>query len=164
MMMPSETSWPESITFFASRPSGVPALTAARSMSPVEICGMPYFSRMKLAWVPFPAPGGPKRIRRTTAAISISSQHSKHSLEVLRRIDARRNVGFAHQHGDAMAVPQRAQLLERLGALDRRRRQRRVCAQEAHAVGVDAGVAITRRCRMLARKWDLGAREIKRIA
>jgi hypothetical protein len=28
-----------SITFLAARPSGVPALTAARSMSPVEICG-----------------------------------------------------------------------------------------------------------------------------
>ena len=36
-MMSSLTSAPESITFFAARPSGVPALTAARSMSPVEI-------------------------------------------------------------------------------------------------------------------------------
>jgi hypothetical protein len=27
--------------FFASRPSGVPTFTAERSMSPVEICGMP---------------------------------------------------------------------------------------------------------------------------
>ncbi len=50
--------------FLASRPSGVPALTAARSMSPVEICGMPNFSLMKLAWVPLPAPGGPNRIKR----------------------------------------------------------------------------------------------------
>ena len=41
MMMSSETSAPLSITFFAARPSGVPAFTAARSMSPVEICGMP---------------------------------------------------------------------------------------------------------------------------
>jgi hypothetical protein len=32
---------PASITFLAATPSGVPALTAARSMSPVEICGMP---------------------------------------------------------------------------------------------------------------------------
>ena len=39
--MSSLTSAPESITFLAARPSGVPALTAARSMSPVEICGMP---------------------------------------------------------------------------------------------------------------------------
>ena len=60
MMMSSETSWPASITFFAARPSGVPALTAARSMSPVEICGMPNFSLMKFACVPLPAPGGPE--------------------------------------------------------------------------------------------------------
>ena len=40
-MMSSLTSAPESITFFAARPSGVPALTAARSMSPVDTCGMP---------------------------------------------------------------------------------------------------------------------------
>jgi hypothetical protein len=40
-MISSLTREPESITFFASRPRGVPALTAARSMSPVEICGMP---------------------------------------------------------------------------------------------------------------------------
>ena len=45
-----------SITFFAARPISLPALTAARSMSPVEICGMPYFLQMKVAWVPLPAP------------------------------------------------------------------------------------------------------------
>ena len=64
MMMSSETSPPLSITFFAARPSGVPALTAARSMSPVEICGIPYASLMNVAWVPLPAPGGPSRINR----------------------------------------------------------------------------------------------------
>jgi hypothetical protein len=31
-------------------------------MSPVEICGMPYFWQMKLACVPLPAPGAPNRI------------------------------------------------------------------------------------------------------
>jgi hypothetical protein len=41
MMISSDTSCPESITFFAASPSGVPAFTALRSMSPVEICGMP---------------------------------------------------------------------------------------------------------------------------
>ena len=41
MMMSSDTSAPESITFLAARPSGVPAFTAARSMSPVDTCGMP---------------------------------------------------------------------------------------------------------------------------
>lgn len=41
-MMSSDTSPPASITFLASVPSGVPAFTAARSMSPVEICGISY--------------------------------------------------------------------------------------------------------------------------
>ena len=40
-MMSSDTSCPVSITFFAAMPGAVPALIAARSMSPVEICGMP---------------------------------------------------------------------------------------------------------------------------
>src|SRR5688572_27063250 len=62
MMMSSLTSAPASITFFAARPSGVPAFTAARSMSPVEICGMPYFWQMNAACVPLPAPGAPNRI------------------------------------------------------------------------------------------------------
>ncbi len=50
------------MTALACCPSGVPAFTAARSMSPVEICGMPYFWQMNAACVPFPAPGAPKRI------------------------------------------------------------------------------------------------------
>jgi len=62
MMMSSLTRPPESITFLAATPSGVPAFTAARSMSPVEICGMPNFLQMKAAWVPLPAPGAPNRI------------------------------------------------------------------------------------------------------
>jgi hypothetical protein len=49
MMMSSDTRPPASMTFFAARPSSVPALMAARSISPVEICGMLYFSLMKLA-------------------------------------------------------------------------------------------------------------------
>jgi hypothetical protein len=61
-MMSSLTSPPDSITALACRPKGVPALTAARSMSPVEIWGMPYFWQMKVACVPLPAPGAPSRI------------------------------------------------------------------------------------------------------
>ena len=63
-MMSSLTRPPESITFLAAMPSGVPALTAARSMSPVEICGMPYFWQMNAACVPLPAPGAPNKINR----------------------------------------------------------------------------------------------------
>src|SRR5690606_20132507 len=64
MMMSSDTSAPESMTFFAASPRGVPALTAALSMSPVEICGIPNLFLMTVACVPLPAPGGPKRINR----------------------------------------------------------------------------------------------------
>ncbi|CSC79916.1 Uncharacterised protein [Vibrio cholerae] len=45
-MMSSDTNCPASITAFACLPSSVPALMAARSMSPVEICGIPNFSMM----------------------------------------------------------------------------------------------------------------------
>ena len=62
MIRSSLTSAPEAMTALACRPSGVPALTAARSMSPVEICGMPYFWQMKAACVPLPAPGAPNKI------------------------------------------------------------------------------------------------------
>src|ERR1700694_3960120 len=64
MMSVSGTSSPASMKRLASTPSGEPAFTAARSMSPVEICGMPNFSLMKVAWVPLPAPGAPNRIKR----------------------------------------------------------------------------------------------------
>ena len=55
------------MTFLASMPSGVPAFTAARSMSPVEICGMPKCWVRNAAWVPLPAPGGPSKMRRMSA-------------------------------------------------------------------------------------------------
>ena len=38
-------------------------------MSPVEICGIPYFSQMNLACVPFPAPGGPSKIKRMSPPV-----------------------------------------------------------------------------------------------
>src|ERR1044071_6979720 len=144
-MIPSDTSWPASMIFPASIPRGVFAARAARSMSPVEICGMPNFSRMKFAWVPLPAPGGPRRIKRMTAA---SCQHSTDGLEVLGRVAAGRSLGFAHGDGDAVAVPQDAELLERLGLLERRWRQRRVALQELDAVSVDAGVAVAESARL----------------
>ena len=53
---------PRSMIALALRPTGVPAATAARSMSPVESCGMPSRSTRRTAWVPLPAPGGPSRM------------------------------------------------------------------------------------------------------
>jgi hypothetical protein len=47
----------------ARNPISVPALTDSRSMSPVEIFGMPRSFAKRSAWVPLPAPGGPSMIR-----------------------------------------------------------------------------------------------------
>ena len=57
MITSSGTSAPASMNFFACRPSGVPALTAARSMSPVEICGMPNFCVRSRGLRAFPGAG-----------------------------------------------------------------------------------------------------------
>ena len=38
----------------------VPSLISRRSMSPVEMWAMPKYSHIFSAWVPLPAPGGPK--------------------------------------------------------------------------------------------------------
>ena len=56
------TKPPDSITDLAWTPISVPAATAARSMSPVESCGMPISATIFGACEPFPDPGGPKRI------------------------------------------------------------------------------------------------------
>ena len=78
--MSSVTSAPESIASFASFPTLVPAATAARSMSPVLSCGV--FSRFTIfgACVPFPAPGGPKRmmIVRFWSAAAVSAGWERH--------------------------------------------------------------------------------------
>src|SRR4051812_14331558 len=62
--MSSETSLPASMTAFAWRPSGVPALTAARSRSPVEMCGTLSSAFSIAAWVPLPEPGAPSKTIR----------------------------------------------------------------------------------------------------
>src|SRR5258706_6952832 len=113
MMMSSETSCPSSITFFAARPSGVPAFTAARNMSPVEICGMRKCSLMKLAWVPLPAPGGPRRISLTKAPRISEERFSRGAgrHELRRRAVPKESVsllppGIAAKHlSDEMTFP-----------------------------------------------------------
>ena len=47
----------------AFNPIGVPSLTAARRILPVEIVGIPSFWFRMAAWVPLPAPGAPNMIR-----------------------------------------------------------------------------------------------------
>src|SRR6185436_7542823 len=161
MMMSSDTSWPASITFFAATPRGVPAFTAARSMSPVEICGMANFSRRNLACVPLPAPGGPSRIKFIKAG-SGSCKHSTHDLQVLRGVDAGRNLSFAHGHRDPVAVPEDPELFQRLGFFQRAFLQRREFRMKPRPVGVEAGVAVAGRAR-LSGVGNPRARKIQRV-
>ena len=55
MTISSLTRPPSAMIFFALRPTGVPALTAARSMSPVESCGSAELAR-RSAVTAFPCP------------------------------------------------------------------------------------------------------------
>src|SRR5207245_11664891 len=68
MITSSGTSAPRSIYRLASRPSLVPAARASRSMSPVATCATPHSPASARAWVPLPAPGGPRKTRRMLAA------------------------------------------------------------------------------------------------
>src|SRR5262249_30758609 len=65
----SGTSSPRAMIGLACSPRGVPFAMLSRSMSPVERCGTPYLRASSFACVPFPAPGGPRRI---TARCSLS--------------------------------------------------------------------------------------------
>src|ERR1044071_619825 len=64
----SGTSPPFSISGPATRPSAVPAAMASRSMSPVEILGTRRWPARRPAWVPLPAPGGPRKMTRAPIA------------------------------------------------------------------------------------------------
>src|SRR5712692_4752335 len=46
---------------FAFFPRSVPCATLCRKMLPVEMCGTPRYAASFAAWVPLPAPGGPRR-------------------------------------------------------------------------------------------------------
>ena len=168
-MISSETRLPESITFLAAMPSGVPAAIAARSMSPVDTCGIECACVMKVAWVPLPAPGGPRRISRMKAHRRADQPTGNDPRVLPAPVPCRRRLpdigapgdsvrkwpvgqlrwvkGFAAAKSartrsrssgvstpgrrravgdlddDAESVPERAELFERLEALDRRRRQ-----------------------------------------
>src|SRR5579885_454874 len=87
--------------FFASNPKPVASFTCCRSRSPVEICGILYFSAMRLAWVPFPAPGGPSNtigpmLRELSSAIQdgLVSPHPNRSAAA-EYSECRDELGFA---------------------------------------------------------------------
>src|SRR4051812_13941259 len=64
----SGTSPPFSMRGPATRPRAVPAEMASRSMSPVEILGTRKWPASRPAWVPLPAPGGPRKMTRAPNA------------------------------------------------------------------------------------------------
>src|SRR3989338_1871786 len=56
------TRSPRAMTSATLLPMAVPEVLASRSISPVESCTMARSSTRRLAWVPLPAPGGPRRM------------------------------------------------------------------------------------------------------
>src|SRR5690348_14566347 len=85
--------------FFASRPSGVPCETLARKMSPVEIAGTPNRPATNLAWVPFPAPGGPIRMSLISAQESFVVALLELRLDLLHGVE--RDTDHDQQRGAA---------------------------------------------------------------
>src|SRR4051812_43522912 len=71
-------------------------------------------------------------------------QQTAYVLQILRRVDAER-LERGLQGLDADAVLERPQLLERFGALERRRLERRQHQERAPAVGVQTDVPVERR-------------------
>ena len=65
------------------------------------------------------------------------------ALEIGRRVDAERHA-VDERHVDAHAGLERAQLLELLALLERRRRQRHEALERRAAIGVDADVVVER--------------------
>src|SRR6056297_2990397 len=90
-MMSSPTRPPESITCLAITPSSVPSRTAARNMSPVEMCGTTKCRESRTHCVPLPAPCRPRMMRR---APGITADLLQETLVVAQRELA---VDLTHQ-------------------------------------------------------------------
>src|SRR5215469_16086620 len=75
----------------ARRPISVSARTAARNMSPVEMCGTPWRMWNSSACVPLPAPGGPMKTAficpgpSLHEAFVVAHQHVR--LDLLHRLE-----------------------------------------------------------------------------
>src|SRR5689334_18682175 len=101
LTMASLTSSPRSITALALMPTGVPAATAWRSMSPVDNWIIPRAVWSRAAWVPFPAPGGPNKMM-----FSIEGRSPARSCSALarRRLELRFLDEVAILMGDEVAL------------------------------------------------------------
>src|SRR4029077_15433960 len=81
-------------------PRPVPDWTASRSVSPVEIAGMSRRSERTLAWVPFPAPGKPRKTKRIERPFPLAQEafvvaHHQLRLDLLHRLER-----DTHRHQD----------------------------------------------------------------
>src|SRR5471030_2816516 len=66
-----------------------------------------------------------------------------HALQVFGGVHACFRSVRGHGNGDAVAMPERAQLFQRLEAFNRRRLQPVIKVQESDAVGVNADMAVS---------------------
>src|SRR3954451_18387089 len=123
VMTSSGTRSPASMKVLACLPRSVPSLTAARSMSPVDRYRRGKSWRRRLAWVPFPAPGGPSRMRFSSDTDprdylfqeAFVVAHHQLRLELLHRVQG---------HADHDQDRRPAEVEGRRGLVDEDRRQR----------------------------------------
>src|SRR6185312_9856704 len=73
----------------------------------------------------------------TLASQSSVAEQAAHPLQILRRIDAGAGGMRRDMHSDPVAMPECAQLLQRLGVFNGRGRKLGESAQEAGAIAVD---------------------------
>src|SRR2546423_2754163 len=84
----------------------------------------------------------PQSWQRSNRGGARADKACAHPFEILLRVDARRRRAASDADDDPMSVPKRTQLLQRLEALDRRRRERWEMAQKGNPVGIKAVVAV----------------------
>src|SRR4051812_32396773 len=122
MMTSSGTSSPRSMYAFASLPRSVWSLTAWRSMSPVAMYASGKSSCRRSACVPFPAPGGPSRMRFSSAMAgrapylfqeALVVAHHQLGLELFHRVQR-------HADDDEQRGPAEEEVRARLVDEDRR--------------------------------------------
>src|SRR6476659_4573047 len=107
-MVASSTSSPAAMIPRTRSPSSLPAATASRSMSPVEMAQTPRRSHSTWACVPLPAPGGPSRTTRAwrLSAPSPTDPASLHEAFVVAHHELALDL-LDRVHGDAHHDEQR---------------------------------------------------------
>src|SRR3954471_17388791 len=105
-------------------PISVPLAIASRSMSPVAMCGIPASAEMRLAWVPLPAPGGP-RMTMSSAKVALLQESLVVAHHHLRLHLAHGVERDAHHDEDRGATEGTVRCLREAAVADEEGRQRR---------------------------------------